>query len=127
VPKGEGSMRSTPKVALTGSQLDPRLVRLVRPFPQGAVWKFLSGIDRLGMAGLPRTTHPPGGGLMGDLFDDGDPFEDPTWQRTELMSGPPVHRHGLRVCCRSSAAATKLSSRCSYTASVCFGAAGPSI
>jgi hypothetical protein len=63
VPKGEESMRSTPKVALTGLQLDPRLVRLVRlvrPFPQGAVWKFLSGIDRFGMAGLIRTTHPRG-------------------------------------------------------------------
>ena len=59
MPKGEGSMRSTPKVALTGSQLDPRLVRLVRlvrPFPQGAVWKFLSGY-RLGMAELPK--RPP--------------------------------------------------------------------
>ena len=43
-------MRSTPKVALTGVAFRPRLVRLVRPFPQGAVWKFLSGIDRLGMA-----------------------------------------------------------------------------
>ena len=53
-------MRSTPQVALTGSQLDPRLVRLVRlvrPFPQGAVWKFLSGIDRLGMAELLK--RPP--------------------------------------------------------------------
>ena len=58
MPKGEGSMRSTPKVALTGSQLDPRLVRLVRPFPQGAVWKFLSGIDRLGVAELLK--RPPG-------------------------------------------------------------------
>ena len=61
MPKGEGSMRSTPQVALTGSQLDPRLVRLVRlvrPFPQGAVWKFLSGIDRLGMAELLK--RPPG-------------------------------------------------------------------
>ena len=51
-------MRSTPKVALTGVAIRPRLVRLVRPFPQGAVWKFLSGIDRLGMAELPRTTPP---------------------------------------------------------------------
>ena len=48
-------MRSTPKVALTGVAFRPRLVRLVRlvrPFPQGAVWKFLSGIDQLGMAEL---------------------------------------------------------------------------
>ena len=63
MPKGEGSMRSTPKVALTGVAIRPRLVRLVRlvrPFPQGAVWKFLSGIDWLGMAGLLRTTHAQG-------------------------------------------------------------------
>jgi hypothetical protein len=56
-------VRSTPKAALTVVAFRPRLVRLVRlvrPFPQGAVWKVLSGIDWLGMAGLPRTTHPQG-------------------------------------------------------------------
>jgi hypothetical protein len=55
----KGSRRSTPKVALTGVAFRPRLVRLVRPFRQ-VLFRFLSGIDRLGMAELPRTTHPQG-------------------------------------------------------------------